>query len=383
MRKIAIFIAVSVLLLLCATPALANGIPKLPHAFYGSVEINDDPAPGGTQISATVDIGDIISTQNPITTVGDSYGIGSLYLLVQGYDIPDGATITFYVTNKDGTAVGGTATFEAGGGPDRIDLSVTIAAPTPGPGGGPAPRDTTPPRISNVSLCPAGVTETTADICWTTHEKSDSQVEYWRSGHIKSHLDEEMVINHHIHLTDLTLGATYHYKTMSRDRAGNLGVSDEYTFTTWREAPTPAFTISDLSISPSEVSIGEEVTISVVVTNTGNATGSYKVTFKIDGVVAATKEVTLKAGASEEVIFSTAKDVAGSYSVEVSGLIGSFTVKPLPPPPPEPPAPPPPAPPVAPPPPGINWAILGPIIAVAVFLAIFLPLRQRRRRRAG
>ncbi|GAH63065.1 unnamed protein product, partial [marine sediment metagenome] len=128
MRKIAIFIVTGVLLLLCATPALANGIPKLPHAFYGSVEINGASAPGGTQVSATVNIGEIISTQNPVTTVGDSFGIGSLYLLVQGYDIPDGATLTFYV---NGVSTSQTDTFVAGGGPTPLALTVTIAPAAP------------------------------------------------------------------------------------------------------------------------------------------------------------------------------------------------------------------------------------------------------------
>jgi hypothetical protein len=49
---------------------------------------------------------------------------------------------------------------------------------------------------------------------------------------------------------------------------------------------------------------------------------------------------------------------------------------------PTPPAPPAPEP--APPaevlPTGVNWAVLGPILGVAVFLAIFLPVRLRRRR---
>jgi hypothetical protein len=140
MRKIAVFIALVLLLALGTAPALADGgIPKLPHAFFGSVTVNGAAAADGTQISATVDIGEIISTQNPVTTVGGNYGIGSPYLLVQGYDIPDGATITFHVTNANGTATGGTATFEAGGGPSKHDISVNIAvppAPPPAPGAG-------------------------------------------------------------------------------------------------------------------------------------------------------------------------------------------------------------------------------------------------------
>jgi len=160
---------------------------------------------------------------------------------------------------------------------------------------------------------------------------------------------------------------------MSTDKAGNLGVSDEYTFTTLGKAPAAAFTVSQLSISPAEVDIAETVTISAVVTNTGTAAGSYEVTLKIKGVVEATKEVTLKAGASEEVTFTTAKDVAGSYSVDVNGLSGSFTVK-------EKPAPPPPPPPPPPPKPGINWLVLWGVIGGCVVVGLliyFLVIRRR------
>jgi len=278
---------------------------------------------------------------------------------------------------------------QAGDNKAEANLKVEVVPPPPPPpppaggGGGPAPPDTTPPRISNISLCPEGVTETTADICWITNEKSTSQVEYRASPSMLSLLDVTLVINHHIKLTGLTPGTRYYYKTMSMDRRGNLAVSDEYTFTTLGKSPAVAFTSSALSISPTEVNIGEEVTISVLVTNTSNASGSYEVTLKIDNVVVASKEVTLAARASETVTFTTSKDAAGSYLVAINGLTGSFTVRPAPiPPAPPPVAPAPPAPPVAPPPtppPGVNWAILGPIIAVAVFLAIFLPIRLRRR----
>jgi len=120
------------------------------------------------------------------------------------------------------------------------------------------------------------------------------------------------------------------------------------------------------------VDIGETVTISVLVANTGEEEGSYTVTLKVNGVVEETREITLAGGASETATFTTAEDEAGTYSVAVDGLTGSFTVR-------EvvvaPPVVPPPA-----PPPGINWTIWRPvIIGVAVFLAIFLPIRLRRR----
>jgi len=101
-------------------------------------------------------------------------------------------------------------------------------------------------------------------------------------------------------------------------------------------APTaPFFFFGDLTISPTEVDIGQIVTISITVRNTGDMAGSHEVTLKIDGVVEATKKVTLEISASEKVTFTISKDVAGTYSVAAGGhiegltshdLTGSFTV---------------------------------------------------------
>ena len=123
--RIKAFISVSLLLLLlvCAAPVYA--IPALPHAFYGTSTINDAPAPVGTQVSAT---GTGVMTgvpQNPLTTtLAGQYGNGGLYLLVQG-DIPDGATITFYV---NGVSTGQTADWHSGE-TTQLNLSVTISQP--------------------------------------------------------------------------------------------------------------------------------------------------------------------------------------------------------------------------------------------------------------
>ncbi len=115
MRKLFSFIVLAFLLMLLGTaPAFASVPPALPHAFYGSVTINGAPAPDGSRVAATVDEGDALATQNPVMTIGGSYGVGSPRLLVQG-EIPNEATITFHVTNENGTDVGGTYTFEIGG----------------------------------------------------------------------------------------------------------------------------------------------------------------------------------------------------------------------------------------------------------------------------
>ncbi len=105
--------------------------------------------------------------------------------------------------------------------------------PTPIPSPSPAPiKDTTPPTISGVSaLSPtsSGVT-----INWLTNEASDSQVEYGRTtayGQVTA-LNASLITNHSMALSGLSAGTLYNFRVRSRDAAGNLAVSGNYTFTT-------------------------------------------------------------------------------------------------------------------------------------------------------
>ena len=136
-----------------------------------------------------------------------------------------------------------------------------------------------------------------------------------------------------------------------------------------------AFTITDLAILPSEVNIWGKVTISALVNNTGYLSESYEVTLKINDVVIATEKVTLLGHASQKVTFVTAKDVAGTYSVDVNGLAGTFEVKEAPPAPPPPPAP-------APPPPAepFNWWFIGIPIASCMIISVVIWLITSRQR---
>jgi hypothetical protein len=117
------------------------------------------------------------------------------------------------------------------------------------------------------------------------------------------------------------------------------------------------FTASDLTITPKEVAIGETVTISILVTNTGDLTGSYGVTLKIDNVAVDTENVTLAGRASQRVTFTVTEDVAGTYAVNVHGLLGTFIVK-------------------APP---INWPLIGGIIAAVVVVGLLALFVLRRK----
>jgi len=247
-----------------------------------------------------------------------------------------------------------------------------------GAGGVGGIRDTRPPVISSIEC--SDYIKTSIIIKWKTNERSTSQVEYWASKHQFSPLDETLVIYHEVELTNLSPCTVYHFRTISKDRSGNEAISEENTFTT---LGTPAaFTVSALSISPAEVGIGESITISVLVTNTGDGSGTYKVTLELDNVAVAAKEVTLAGGTNQKITFTTSRDVAGTYRVDIADLSGTVVVMAVavPPTPTPVPAPTPAPTPTPTPPPGPNWWLIGGVIAacvVAGLLVYFLVWRRR------
>ena len=165
-------------------------------------------------------------------------------------------------------------------------------------------------------------------------------------------------------------------------------------FTALAYTKPAAFTVSALSITPQEVSIGEEVTISVSVANAGNLSSSYEVTLKIDNEVIETQEVTLAGGASDTVTFKIAEDATNTYSVNINGLSGSFVVKPAATPELEPEQTPTPTPtpestpelipapipmPTSPPAKPIDWLVLSGVIAGVVVVGLLIFFLSRRR----
>jgi hypothetical protein len=93
------------------------------------------------------------------------------------------------------------------------------------------------------------------------------------------------------------------------------------------EAAPASFTVGNLSVSPSEASAGQEVTISTAVTNAGGSPGTYTVSFKLNGTLSENREVNLDSGKSENLVFKTKSDKPGTYAIEVNGKTGQFTIK--------------------------------------------------------
>jgi hypothetical protein len=89
-----------------------------------------------------------------------------------------------------------------------------------------------PPVISSVAA--TGITTTTAVITWTTDVASDSQVEYGLTSSYGTlgTLNSSLVTSHNQSLAGLAAGTLYNFRVRSRDGAGNLALSSNYTFTT-------------------------------------------------------------------------------------------------------------------------------------------------------
>lgn len=80
--------------------------------------------------------------------------------------------------------------------------------------------------------------------------------------------------------------------------------------------------LTDFDIWPTEVEIGEAVTVSVRITNISDRSGSY--TLMLRGDFMAQKTVSLEPGQSRVVTFEVVPEIPGRHDIEVNGQYGSF-----------------------------------------------------------
>ena len=97
-------------------------------------------------------------------------------------------------------------------------------------------------------------------------------------------------------------------------------------------APKPAtFTLADLTINPVEAYVGEQVQISVNVTNIGELEGNETVNLQINNALKDTTNITLAGNSSDIVFFTDIENEVGNYTVQIGNLNGTFTLKEAPP----------------------------------------------------
>jgi glucose/arabinose dehydrogenase len=170
--------------------------------------------------------------------------------------------------------------------------------------------DTTPPQLTAISA--TDVASTSARIVWTTDEGSDSQVEYGTSTAYGSttSLDSNLVTSHSVNLSGLTAATTYHYRVKSRDSAGNLAISGNFTFTTQTPNALPQVSIT----SPSA---GQTFTAPAQVTINANASDSDGTVTKVEFFQGSTK---LGEDTSAPYSFVWSSVPAGNYTITAKAI---------------------------------------------------------------
>ncbi len=155
--------------------------------------------------------------------------------------------------------------------------------------------------------------------------------------------------------TEVDRDATYVYFSVTSTRLSYFAISGTAI------SPAPAaFTVSTLSINPLEVSVGEDVSISVMVKNTGDLEGTHTVALEINGAVEALENVAVAGRSDKPVTFVVTKDVEGTYDVEADGLTGTFTV-------------------TKPPPASKKWPLIASIVGVLAIIGVAIVFYMKRR----
>src|SRR3989449_531001 len=208
-------------------------------------------------------------------SASDNVGVAGVQFKLDGVNLGAEDTVAPYSATWNTTlATSGThsltavARDAAGNTATAVGVSVTVA------------NDTTPPVISSVSAF--NISSSAATITWATNEACDSQVDYGLTTAYGSStpLNSSLLTAHAVTLTGMLANTPYHYRVKSRDAAGNLATSADFTLTTL-VVSAPTIT----SFTPTSGAVGTSVTISGT-----NFTGATTVTF--NGVSAAPFTVT-------------------------------------------------------------------------------------------
>ena len=141
-------------------------------------------------------------------------------------------------------------------------------------------NDTTPPAISSVSTTSLTASGTTID--WTTNEASDSQVEYGLTASYGSAttLNPTMVSSHSAPVSGLAANTLYHFRVRSRDAAGNLATSGDFTFITFVPADVTRPSVS-ITAPPAGATVSGTTTVSATASDDVAVVG---VQFRLDDV---------------------------------------------------------------------------------------------------
>ena len=192
---------------------------------------NTGGGPGGSDVAPiifNVESSVSFTTATVSWSASDDLGVSSS-LFVYGLTVSygnSGVVVGTYKTNLSGLATGTLYYFKISATDAKPQITEYTGTFTTTP----APPDTTPPSISNVSVF-VGIT--TATINWNTNESSDSQINYGlTNAYGSNYFDPTGALAHSVLLFNLTPNTLYHFQIISTDSSGNGANTADATFTT-------------------------------------------------------------------------------------------------------------------------------------------------------
>jgi hypothetical protein len=87
-----------------------------------------------------------------------------------------------------------------------------------------------------------------------------------------------------------------------------------------------SMSVQYLSVSPQQAAANQPVTISINVANAGDQAGSLNVALKINGLIEQSRTVSVGPQGTQPVKFTVTKAQPGTYTVDIGGQQGSFTI---------------------------------------------------------
>ncbi|MBI5530722.1 MAG: DUF4082 domain-containing protein [Candidatus Doudnabacteria bacterium] len=262
----------------------------------------------------------LIATATSVSTISltwtaatDNVGVVGYRVYRNGVQI---ATTTSASYNNSGLNSGTTYSYMV----DAFDAAGNYSAQSnPASATTQTQADVTPPVISSVASSSIIVAQAT--IAWATNENSDSQVEFGPTisyGTLSS-LDTNLTVSHSVLLSGLSAATTYHFRVRSKDAAGNLAASGDFTFTT---ASAPDATAPIVSITSPTDGAAVSGTVNVAASASDNV-GVVRVEFYLDGVLKATDTSTPYAWSYDTTQSNNASHAIIAKAYDLAGNVGT------------------------------------------------------------
>lgn len=108
------------------------------------------------------------------------------------------------------------------------------------------------------------------------------------------------------------------------ENGSGTGESEEVDEESDEEEQEPEFTVTDLSVNPTTVGVGEEVKITIVVENSGEVGGDYEQTLYINETLFETLSLDLDSEENSEVEFQYTPQETGTFDVRIEDTVEEF-----------------------------------------------------------